>query len=255
MDIIAQMALDAKEGRDVCLCLVTASEGVVPRHAGSKMLVYADGSSMGSVGGGSVEKKSKDLALQALSDGKPRVFDFDFASEAYAGQQGAGKMHLYIEPQIVPMLLILGAGHVARAVASLGNKLDFRVVVYDDRPEVLEKSLFPAETILLSGEPARLLEQIRLVDKTFVVGLTRNGDFDIELLPAIIERSPVYIGLMGSRKRWARTREGLLQKGLSEESLEKVHSPIGIHIHAETPDEIAVSILAEIIGTKNADIR
>jgi xanthine dehydrogenase accessory factor len=149
-----------------------------------------------------------------------------------------------------PTLLIAGAGHVGAAVAELGKFLGFRVIVLDDRPNFLSREKFPTADELRAGD---LLEQIRaseITALTYVVLVTRAHTLDADLLRAVIESPAVYIGMLGSERRVLTVFQMLKEQGVSDDQLKRVHAPIGLEIQAETPQEIAVSIMAQIIQVK-----
>ncbi len=252
-DIFEKLATAKKTGQAVCLCVVIETQGAVPRHAGSKMLVYADGSTYGSVGGGQVENETLTAALRTLKTGKPEILHYTLDStEKEAVGVCGGDVTVYIEPQSVrPVLLILGAGHVGRSVAKFAQFLDFRVIVSDDRVELCSSEEISGEVEFLPIPMEEIPLHLEIDEQVYVVGLTRGSDVDAAGLPAILEYTPAYIGLIGSRKRWEATRNALLEKGIASEKLEQIKSPIGLAIGAETPDEIAVSILAELISVRN----
>jgi len=238
-----------KEGTPVALCIVIETVGAVPRHAGSKMLVYGNGRTSGSVGGGELETRTIQAALESLKDGKTKMLEYSLAAESpdSTGVCG-GDVKVYIEPQVTkPILLILGAGHVGQAVAKLAQFLDFRVIVSDDRVELCSSEVIPGNVEFLPMLMSEIPAHLPIDERVYIVGTTRGSDVDIEGLPAILEGKPAYVGLIGSKNRWAFTRRALLAHNVSQEKLALIKSPVGIYIKAETPNEIAISILAEVI--------
>lgn len=256
VSIYEKLVESIREGAKVSLCTVIDTSGGVPRHAGAKMLVYENREITGTVGGGQVEAQVIATALEAIQNNRPRLINFslDSNSQNSMGSCG-GKMTVYIEPQgFLPKLLVLGAGHVGKAVARLGEQVGFQVFLSDDRADLLNESDFPGTISLL---PVAIIEVPNnfFIDKdTYIVMVTRGSDVDLQILPTLLQNECAYIGLIGSKRRWESTRQGLIERGFSEESILKIKTPIGLDIHAETPDEIAVSILAEIIQRKNLDL-
>ncbi|NLE83132.1 MAG: XdhC family protein [Chloroflexi bacterium] len=254
IDLYERLYDAAKTGQPVCLCIVIETKGAVPRHAGSKMLVYPNALTFGSVGGGQVENETVDAALRALKTGQPEIlrYTLDPREKNAVGVCG-GDVTVYIEPQSVrPVLLVLGAGHVGRAVAKFAQMLDFRVIVSDDRVELCTSEQIPGEVDFLPILMSEVPEHLDINQQVYIVGVTRGSDVDVEGLPVILEHTPAYIGLIGSLKRWGTTKRGLLDKGVASERIGLIKSPIGIDIEAETPDEIAISILAEVIAARNS---
>lgn len=242
-----------KLGQPVCLCVVIETNGAVPRHAGSKMLVYPNALTFGSVGGGQVENETVDAALRALKTGQPEIlrYTLDPKQQNAVGACG-GDVTVYIEPQSVrPVLLVLGAGHVGRSVAKFAQLLDFRIIVSDDRAELCTSEQIPGEVEFLPIPMEEIPSHLDINEQVYIVGVTRGSDVDILGLPTILEYTPAYIGMIGSLKRWGTTKKALLERGVPRERIELIKSPIGIDIEAETPDEIAISILAEVIQARN----
>ena len=231
------------------LCTIIKSQGSTPRHTGSKMLVYGDGRIIGTVGGGELENRVIRAAQEAILDGKPRFLEYSMA-DPERGDPGVcgGRVEVYVEPiQPKPTLVVIGSGHVGKAVAHLAHWLGFRVVVTDDRPEFCTPEAVPEADIYLPSPLQELPAQLEITPWTYLVLTTRGILVDIAGLPALLDTPAAYIGVIGSKRRWETTRQKLLENGIPGEKIERVHSPIGLELNAETPEEIAVSILAEII--------
>ncbi len=231
------------------LCTIIKSQGSTPRHTGSKMLVYPDGKITGTVGGGELENRVIRAAQAAILDGKPRHLKYSMTDPS-RGDPGVcgGQVEVYVEPiQPKPTLVVIGSGHVGKAVAHLAHWLGFRVAVNDDRPEFCTPEAVPEADIYLPVPLQELPEQLEINPWTYLVLTTRGVLVDIAGLPALLDTSAAYIGVIGSKRRWETTRQKLLEKGVPVEKIERVRSPIGLELNAETPEEIAVSILAEII--------
>jgi xanthine dehydrogenase accessory factor len=236
-------------GQSVVLATVVKTQGSVPRHAGSKMLVYADGRIEGTIGGGEMEARVLEESLAALKEGRPRLISYSLVDPG-DGDPGlcGGQVEVYIEPYRPPAsLLIVGCGHVGRALAHLAAWLGFNVAATDDRQELVTAELMPQAHTLLPGSFDDALASFQVTGNTYVVLVTRNVLVDRQILPKLLPTPAPYIGVIGSRKRWLETRKLLLEDGLSETELARFHSPVGLELNAETPEEIAVSIMAEII--------
>jgi xanthine dehydrogenase accessory factor len=231
------------------LCTIIHSRGSTPRHTGSKMLVYPDGSIAGTVGGGEVEQRVITAALQAIRDGQSRVLEYSMADPG-RGDPGicGGQLEVYVEPIIPrPTLVVVGAGHVGKAVAHLAHWLGFRVVVVDDRSEFCTPQAVPEADLYLPVLMAELPQRMEITPWTYLVLTTRGMNVDVEGLPALLGTPAAYIGVIGSQRRWTTASRQMRERGVASELLERVHSPIGLELNAETPEEIAVSIMAEII--------
>lgn len=246
--MISELAAAIERGEPVVLATVVRTNRSVPRRPGSKMLVYADGRTAGTVGGGEMEHRVIASAGEALADGEPRLLSYSLVDPAQ-GDPGVcgGEADIYLEPFMpAPTLFILGAGHVGRAVSDLGQWLGFHTVVWDDRADMADE--VEHASMALTGPIREVLDAHPVSADASIVMVTRNVKLDLDLLPALLATPARYIGLMGSARRWQTTRAALAEAGVSEDDLARIHAPIGIEIKAETPQEIAVSVLAEVIG-------
>ena len=252
MEIFTLLHHALEAGRPVALCTVVNTRGSVPRHAGSKMLVFRDGRTEGTVGGGEIENLVIEEARQALKDGQTRFLNYDMIDiETDPGVCG-GTVTLFVEPyRRDPTVVVVGAGHVGQAVAHLAGWLGFRVVVSDDREELCKPEVAPGGDEYLPIPMQALPDAMEIDSQTYLVLVTRGVDVDAAGLPALLKTEAAYIGLIGSKRRWQHTREKLAEEGLPEEAIGRIKTPIGLDIHAETPEEIAVSILGEIIALRN----
>jgi xanthine dehydrogenase accessory factor len=253
VDAVSQALIDVlQNNKPAAMATVVKTRGASPREAGAKMLVYPNGSIVGTIGGGEMEMRVIASAKQAIADGKPCYLDMTLSNE----QRGdpmicGGEMEIFVEPiGITETLIIVGAGHVGAAVAQLGKNLGFRIIVLDDRPEFVTVENFPIADERITGNLKSEIEKLEITPQTYIVLVTRLHTMDETLLGAIVDKPTAYIGMLGSKRRVLTVKESLKQKGVSETALDRVHAPIGLDIHAETPQEIAVSILAEIIQVK-----
>jgi len=238
-----------KGGGAAALCTVIRERGSVPRHAGSKMVVYPDGRIEGTIGGGEMESRVIREALAALSEGKARLVHYAL-SDPKSGDPGVcgGEVEIFVEPiRPLPTLLVVGGGHVGRALVHLGKWLGFRVALCDDRPEFCNPEWAPGADEYLPIPISQLPSAFRFHSETYIVMPTRGVPFDVNGLPHLLDAPHAYLGVIGSRRRWATAMKQLEEKGIPREKLARVHAPMGLELNAETPEEIAVSIMAEIV--------
>jgi xanthine dehydrogenase accessory factor len=238
-----------RNNETAALCTVVKSEGSTPRHVGSKMLVYPDGKFIGTVGGGDLEHRVMDEAWIAMSDGKSRILSYSMVDPS-RGDPGVcgGTVEVYVEPILPPaMIVVIGAGHVGKAVVHLAKWLGFRVAVSDDRAEFCTPESTPGADAYYPVEMGKLPEHLKINRQTYIVITSRGSSVDALGLPGLLETNPAYIGVIGSKRRWLTTVKALKEKGVPEEKISRVHSPMGLELNAETPEEIAVSILAEVL--------
>jgi xanthine dehydrogenase accessory factor len=237
--------VDAMEdGEAVVVATVVDTLRTAPCRAGTKMLVYPDGRVAGSIGGGPVEARVIAEAGEALAEGHGRLLHYDLRELGMCG----GEMTVYLEPQVPPEdVLVIGCGHVGRAVVELAHWLGFRVTALDDRPELVTEELLPDADALVAGPLAETLAALPPTAVTHVVLATRATEVDLEVLPFLLAGSARSIGVLGSRTRWQETRAALLELGVAEDDLTRVRTPIGLDLPAETPREIALAIVGELI--------
>jgi len=248
-ELLSELMAAQELGEPVVLATIIRARGSVPRQSGSKMLIYDDGRISGTIGGGEMESRVVQEAQACLADGQTRIVPYSLV-EPERGDPGlcGGEVEVYLEPYAPPAtLLVIGCGHVGKAVASLAYWLGYRVVLNDDRPELVTPENIPEADLYLPGGIDELLEQVQIHNNTHIVVLTRNVTIDRQILPRLAQTPAPYIGVIGSRRRWQETKKLLVTDGLSEDDLRRFHSPIGLELNAESPEEIAVSIMAEII--------
>jgi xanthine dehydrogenase accessory factor len=239
-------AVDAR--RAVVLATIVDTSMSVPRHAGSKMLVFPDGTTEGTIGGGEMESRVVAAAIEALAEGRPRRLTYSLVDPG-VGDPGVcgGDVELYLEPHMpTTTVFVVGIGHVGRAVIELAGWLGYDVVAWDDREDV--DQVTGDDVTVLSGSIVDAVAAHPIDEHTRVVMVTRNVDLDTQILPVLLATPTPTIGLMGSARRWATTRARLVDAGMPTADLDRVQSPVGMEIAAETPAEIAVSILAQVIG-------
>jgi xanthine dehydrogenase accessory factor len=240
-------------GQPAALCTVIRSSGSVPRHSTSKMLVLADGSFVGTVGGGAMEQRTIEAAQGVARSGQAQIVEYNLV-DPRQGDPGVcgGTVEIFIEPiNPPPSVVIIGAGHVGKATARLAKWLGFRVVVMDDRAEFVSPEWIPDADEYLAGAVVEQLSNARLNAQSYIVAVTRGYSIDVGLLPTLLDYDVAYVGVIGSRRRWTQALKELRENGVAAEKLGRVHAPIGLELNAETPEEIAVSIMAEIIMLKN----
>ena len=210
------------------LCTVVKTSGSAPRHETSKMLVYPDGHILGTVGGGELENRVRKEALASLQDGQPRLLSYNMTdpSRGDAGVCG-GQVEVFVEPILpAPMVVVLGGGHVGKAVAHLAKWLGFRVAVSDDRPEFCTPESNPDADEFFPFPMAELPLHLNITPQTVLILTTRGNNVDIAGLPALLESQAGYIGVIGSRKRWSETVKSLNETGISDDKLNCVHSQL-----------------------------
>ncbi len=247
--ILRELVQAIDQGRPVVQATVVATRRSVPRHAGTKMLVYGDGTLSGTVGGGEMESRVVEAAKESLRTGETQLLAFSLVDPA-RGDPGVcgGEVEIYLEPSMPPpTVFVAGCGHVGKAVVELAHWLGFRTIATDDRPDQVTEEAVPDADVRLSGSMEEALAAVEITPDTAVVVVSRSVDYDEAAIPLLLDTPAEYIGVMGSRRRWNTTQDRLVAAGV--EGLERIRTPIGREIGAETVEEIAVSIMAEVIQT------
>jgi xanthine dehydrogenase accessory factor len=250
--LLHELVAAVDTGERIVLATIVDTCRSVPRHAGSKMLVHEDGRRSGSIGGGAVETRVATAALAALADGQARLVHYDLL-DPLNGEPGTcgGEMTVYLEPHLpTPTVLVIGCGTIGRAVVDLAHWLGFRVVASDDRDDMVTKELLPGADLLLPGPVQDALAAVPVTADTHLVLSTRGVQVDAAALPLLLARQARSISVLGSSRRWQATRAELLARGVAEEVLSRVKTPAGLDLGAETPQEIALAIMAEIVAIR-----
>jgi len=253
VEVLREMVRLLEEGRRVALCTIVEKRGSGPRDVGAKMVVCEDGRTFGTIGGGNLERALVDESLKALGEGRSRRAVFSLGGGRKdaidTGLICGGELTIFIdvvEPK--RRLILVGAGHIALPLARLADVVGFKVVVVDDNVELATRERFPMAEEIIVGEFSQVLDRVDVGSRDFVVITHGEPEHDYLALEKIIRRRPAYLGLLGSRTKVATFVKRLKDAGVGEEDLRILHAPVGLEIGAQTPGEIGVSILAEIIS-------
>ena len=256
-EVFSALSDALKRGEEVALVTIVSSTGSTPQRVGAKMLVYADGRTVGTIGGGCYENDAFGKAREAIRTRKPLTVKFelndDFAQET--GLICGGQMEVFIEPvEPSPELFVFGAGHVGYFVGKMAHETGFKVHVIDDREKFASSERFGEGIDVIVDEIPSWIENHVLPPTAYVVIVTRGHTHDLDTMRALAQRSLRYLGLIGSKAKVKRIFDALREEGIPADKLRAVHAPIGLDIGAITPQEIAVSILAELIAVKHGKV-
>ena len=257
-EVFAAVAEALDKGELAALVTIVAATGSTPQRVVAKMLVFPDGRLICTIGGGCYDNDAFWKAREAITTRKPQLvhyeLDDDFAQET--GLICGGQMSVYIEPiEPSPELYVIGAGHVGYHLVTMAQEVGFQVHVVDDREKLASRDRFPNAPEVVTEDIPAWLERTKLPVHAYVVIVTRGHTNDLDALRALAPRELRYVGLIGSRAKVARISDQLLSEGMAPEVLTQVHAPIGLEIGAVSPQEIAVSILAELIAVKHGRIK
>ena len=252
-DIFEEIVRIRSEGESAALATVIKVKGSTPRGEGSKMLIRIDGTTLGSIGGGTLEAKVCQETMDVIREAKQKLLHFDLTGEEIAedGMLCGGNMDILVEPILAqPYLYIFGAGHISFSISKIAKMVGFKVVVIDDRAEFANTKRFPEADEIFAKNFLEVFSKLKINRLSYIGIVTRGHKFDEEVLEWAVKTEACYLGMVGSKKKNDTIFSNLQSKGISKELLESVHAPIGLDIHAETPEEIAVSIIAEIIKVR-----
>jgi xanthine dehydrogenase accessory factor len=244
-------------GEDVALVTIVSAQGSTPQRVGAKMLVFPDGHTVGTIGGGCYENDALWKAKDALLSRKPQLVKYDL-NDDFAQENGlvcGGQMQVYIEPlEATPMLYVIGAGHVGYHLGRLAHTIGFRTHVLDDREKFANRERFPHANDITVETIPDWLHRAEIPSSAYVVVVTRGHTHDLDAMRALAARDLRYLGLIGSKAKVKRISDALLAEGMPPECLQRVHAPVGLDIGAVSPEEIAVAILAELIAVRRGKI-
>lgn len=253
MNIYEEIVKLQREGRSGAVATIVNSRGSIPSFQSAKMLVRDDGSIAGTIGGGCVEAEVWQAAREVIAQEKPRSLSFDLNQNPKydTGLVCGGTLEIFIEPVLpVPLLYIFGAGHVASALFKAARNAGFDCIVADDRDAFANAERFPGAQQVIARDFDEALKEIAPGESSYIVICTRGHRDDMRVLRWAVQTPARYIGMIGSRRKAITVFRELTNEGLKPELFDRVHSPIGLDIGAVTPDEIAVSILAELIAAR-----
>lgn len=253
MDIYEEIVALQHTGRKGAVATIVNVRGSIPSFRSAKMLVRDDGSIAGTIGGGCVEAEVWQVAREVMTSEKPRSLTFDLNQDPKydTGLVCGGTLEIFIEPVLPPPLLYLfGAGHVSLELFKAAKNAGFDVIVADDRDAYANAERFPQARQVIAQDFNELLAELAPNDSAYIVIATRGHRDDLRILRWAVQTPARYIGMIGSRRKAITVFRELMSEGLKPELFDRVYSPIGLDIGAVTPEEIAVSIVAELIGIR-----
>ncbi len=252
MDVYEELIRERDAGRSCALAVIVNASGSIPSYETAKMLVREDGSIVGTVGGGAGEAAVIREAKEALASGRPKLIAFDLHENPRMdlGMVCGGSLNVFIEAiRPAPVAYLFGAGHVGCLTAQAAKLARIQVEVIDDRPEFANKERFPDARAIHAGETEATLAALKPNSHALIFIATRGHASDARALRWAVDTPAAYIGLIGSRRKVQFVYSKLKLDGVSDEQFARVHAPVGLDIGAETPEEIAISVVAEMVAT------
>jgi len=253
MDILEKIVDSKKAGKPLVVATVVDAKGSTPREIGAKMIIRQNGAIAGTVGGGAIEKAVVDEALTLFKSGEAKIMHYDLGD---LHMQCGGKMSVFFEPVLPnPQLFIFGAGHIGRALSTIAAILNYRITVIDNRPEFANNERFPAAQNIIVENYSKSLDALHFDQNSYIVIVTHKHLHDEVVLQNCIDHPFKYLGMIGSRSKVQKALAQLKERNVADAVIRQIHAPIGLNIGANTPEEIAVAIIAEMTAVRNgADI-
>ena len=253
MDLLEELVRLRRAGQKAALATIVAVRGSIPSHESAKLLVREDGSMLGTVGGGCVEAEVWNAAREVIETEKPRKISFNLAGEALYdnGLICGGQLDIFIEAILpVQTAYIFGAGHVSLSLSKMASLAGFCTVVVDDREQFANRERFPEADEIYAAEFEEVFPKLPVNDSSHLVIVTRGHKDDMRVLRWAVSTPARYIGMIGSKRKAIEVLKTLEKEGLPRQQLERLHSPMGLEIGAISPEEIAVSVVAEMIAVR-----
>lgn len=253
MDIYEEIIRLRQEGRSCALATIVATHGSIPSFCSAKMLVRDDGSIVGTIGGGGAEFEVMQTALEVIDQEKPRMVNFDLNKRPGldAGMVCGGSLEVYVEPIVTaPTLYLFGAGHVGLSTYRIARSVGFDVVLIDERDAFANRERFPeAKEIVVAGLD-EAMAKLSPAANSYILIFTPSHMIDMQVLRWAMKTPARYIGMMGSKRKVTGIFHELQKEGMPAERFDAVHAPVGLDIGSQPPEEIAISVVAEMIACR-----
>jgi xanthine dehydrogenase accessory factor len=255
MDLYDEIVRLRKLGQKCALATIVQVKGSIPSYESAKLLVREDGSMAGTIGGGCVEAEVWTVAREVIDTGKPRHLNFSLGQDA-AYDNGlicGGQLNIFVEPVIPqPRAFIFGGGHVSKSISKVANTAGFSTVIVDDREAFANAERFPEAEATYADEYEAVFPKLEVNSSSYLVIVTRGHRDDMRVLRWAVTTPAKYIAMIGSKRKTISVVKELEKEGLPREAFEKIFAPMGLEIGAESPEEIAISVVAEMIAVRRA---
>ncbi len=253
MDVYEELVRLRRQGQKCALATIVEVRGSIPSHETAKLLVREDGSITGTIGGGCVEAEVWNAAREVIATGQAKRMSFNLGQDA-AYDNGlicGGQLDVFIEPVLPqPRAIIFGAGHISKSLSKVAAIAGFETVVVDDREAFASRERFPEATEVFAGEYEDVFPRLGVNEAAFIVIVTRGHRDDMRVLRQAVGTPARYVAMIGSKRKVIAVIKELEKEGMPREAFERIHAPMGLDIGAVTPEEIAVSVVAEMIAVR-----
>ncbi len=253
MDVLEELVRVRRAGQKAALATIVNVTGSIPSFETAKLLVREDGTLVGTVGGGCVEAEVWAACKEVMTTEKPRRMTFNLGGDAIEnnGLICGGQLEVFVEPVLpVQSAVIFGAGHVSLSISKVAALAGFRTVVIDNREQFASRERFPEADEIHALEYEDAFSKVAVNDSSYLIIVTRGHKDDMRVLRWAVGTPARYIGMIGSKRKAIEVFKALEAEGISRERLERVHTPMGLEIGALMPEEIAVSVVAEMIAVR-----
>jgi len=255
MDIYEEVVRLRRLGQKCALATIVQVNGSIPSYESAKLLVREDGSMLGTIGGGCVEAEVWNAARDVMQNERPRHMNFSLGQDA-AYDNGlicGGQLSVFIEPVVPqPRLYVFGAGHISKSISKIATLAGFAAVIVDNREAFANRERFPEADEIFADEYEEVFPRLPIRDTSYVVIVTRGHRDDMRVMRWAVGTNAKYIAMIGSKRKVIGVVKELEKEGVPREAFERAFAPMGLDIGAITPEEIAVSIVAEMIAVRRA---
>jgi xanthine dehydrogenase accessory factor len=253
MDVYEELVRLRRSGQKCAIATIVQVNGSIPSYQSAKLLVREDGSMVGTIGGGCVEAEVWNAAREVMETEKPRHLTFSLGQDA-AYDNGlicGGQLNVFVEPVLPqPFAFIFGAGHISKSLSKVATMAGFATVVVDNRDSFANRDRFPEADQVYAQEYEEVFPKLEVNESSYIMIVTRGHRDDMRVLKWAVSTSARYIAMIGSKRKTIGVVKELEKEGVARAALEKIFAPMGLEIGAITPEEIAVSVVAEMIAVR-----
>lgn len=253
MDLYEELVRLRKLGQKCAIATIVQVRGSIPSYESAKLLVREDGSMIGTIGGGCVEAEVWNAAREVIETEKPKHLSFNLGQDA-AYDNGlicGGQLDVFVEPVVPPpAALIFGAGHISKSLSKVANLAGFSTTIIDDRESFANRERFPEAAEILAGEYEEIFPKLPVRENSYLIIVTRGHRDDMRVLRWAIGTPARYIAMIGSKRKVINVIKELEKEGMPRAGFERIFAPMGLEIGAISPEEIAVSVVAEMIAVR-----
>jgi xanthine dehydrogenase accessory factor len=253
MDVYEELVRLRRLGQKCALATIVEVRGSIPSYESAKLLVREDGSLVGTIGGGCVEAEVWTAARDVLDTEKPRRLTFNLGQDA-AYDNGlicGGQLEVFVEPVLpIPYAFIFGGGHISKSLSKVAALAGFATVVIDNRESFANRERFPEAQEVHAEEYEELFPKLAINENSYVIIVTRGHRDDMRVLKLAVATPARYIAMIGSKRKVLNVIRELEKEGIPRSAFERIHAPMGLDIGAISPEEIAVSVTAEMIAVR-----